>query len=114
MVNWIMEAIGAESVCSTQNQRGMNPLHLCCTFKGTGELVSKMLVHYGMSVNESTSSGETALDLALKRGDRDITSLLARYGGRKNFMSCLDEGDVGSVRCYLDEDGVTKDTWPPG
>eukprot|EP00746_Dinoflagellata_sp_MGD_P010761 gnl/MRDRNA2_/MRDRNA2_122354_c0_seq1.p1 gnl/MRDRNA2_/MRDRNA2_122354_c0~~gnl/MRDRNA2_/MRDRNA2_122354_c0_seq1.p1 ORF type:complete len:1549 (+),score=324.85 gnl/MRDRNA2_/MRDRNA2_122354_c0_seq1:93-4649(+) len=102
--NWVMEHISKEAVVQTRDQKGRSPLHIACSFKGTFAIVSELVLEYRCDVNGTSTMGETPLDFAMRRGDKETINFLAKHGGRKNLLACIAEGDTFSVRLWMDDD----------
>ena len=63
---------------------GMSPLHIA-VIKGNLEIVKYLLSIEEVDINKKTNLGKTALDLALKKNNSVIASILFRNGGTSYF-----------------------------
>lgn len=76
----VQALIDAGGDVNAHDIRGMTPLMLAVGSETQDAAIVRLLVHAGAEVNAKSAIGETALDWAMKYGDRDVISILKAEG----------------------------------
>jgi len=70
--------------------------------------ITKMLINYGVDINDRNFAGKTAIDIARSYDNREVEDILKAAGAKptfneENFFIAVDRNEIENVKIYLTE-----------